>query len=113
MKMPNFASRYQSGTWYCDRESQSARNCPVCTPRSTSASNALRGPSYFALALAHASANDSGLLDAVGAVADCAVAKTGSKGRLPRAATRQRVLRARGDDIVFSRIRETRREIVL
>src|ERR1700722_7036742 len=110
MKMPNFASRYQSGTWYRDREAQSARNCPFCTPRSTSASNALRGPSYFALALIHASARDSALLDAVGSVADCALAQSGYSGRMPRTATRQKLLRARSDGIVFSRIRETRRE---
>ena len=45
--MPNFASRYQSGTLYWEREFQSGRNGPSWSPRSTSARSALRGPSYF------------------------------------------------------------------
>src|SRR5271156_388721 len=75
--MPNFASRYQSGTLYWEREFQSGRKGPSWVPRSTSARIALRGPSYFAVAFCHTSAKDSALSDAVGEVLDCAVTRNG------------------------------------
>src|ERR1700739_4026778 len=91
MKMPNFASRYQSGTLYCEREFQSGRKGPSWIPRSTSARIALRGPSYFAVAFCQTSAKDSALSDAVGAMADCAVKRDGES----MAASRHRVLTKR------------------
>src|SRR5271163_4433139 len=94
MKIPNFASRYQSVTRYCDSEFQSGLNGPWLAPRSTSARIALRGASYFALAFCQTSARDSALFAAVGAVDDCAVAANGKSAIPPRPATRARDFRA-------------------
>src|SRR5271156_2907700 len=77
--MPNFASRYQSGTLYWEREFQSGRKGPSSMPRSTSARIALRGPSYFAVAFCQTPAKDSALFEAVGAVLDCAMARERGK----------------------------------
>src|ERR1700691_1338494 len=99
MKIPNLASLYQSGTWYCDSEFQSGRNGPWLAPRSTSARIALRGASYFALAFCQTSARDSGLFAAVGVVDDCAIA---GNALLPRPASKARNLRTLWKRIWFT-----------
>src|SRR5580704_10846955 len=91
--MPNFASRYQSGTLYWEREFQSGRKGPSWIPRSTPARIALRGPSYFAVAFCHMPAKASALSAAVGAVLDCASRWNGENAV---AASRQRALTGRG-----------------
>jgi hypothetical protein len=53
MKIPNFASLYHSGSAYCCRLPQSARNLPDSFTSSTCFRISLRAPSYFALAFTH------------------------------------------------------------
>src|SRR5262252_2000291 len=72
MKMPNFASLYQSGVSYLRRDSQLARKGPSWSLLSTSWRIAPRGPSYLLLAFCQAWSMRAGSCDEVGAVWSCA-----------------------------------------
>src|SRR5579864_5577595 len=66
MKIPNFASLYQSGTLYSRNDCQSARNGPSWTTVLTRFKIAARSESYLLLALCQTRSMVSGGSDAVG-----------------------------------------------
>src|SRR5208283_3383512 len=67
MKIPNFESRYQSGTVYSPRDCQSGRYGPPRIVRSTRSRISLRGASNLLLASCHRESVDCGDIEAVGA----------------------------------------------